>query len=90
MPITPDTPVFYTLPAHRLTEGLSTDDGQDIISVTSHDDVVTAEVYTPRPDDLALDEDNRRNSEMRMYGACHEVALAVFVDTRLDGRDLTD
>lgn len=90
MPFKPGTPVFYSLPAHRLVEGLSTDDGQDILSVTNYHDVVTAEVYTPRPDDLELDEDNRHNPEMRMYRAGNEVDLAVFADTRLDGRGLTD
>lgn len=90
MTITPDTPVFYTLPAHRLTEGLSTDDGQDVISVTSHDDIVMAEVYTPRSDDRTLDEENRLDSEMRVYGTYDEVDLAVFVDTRLDGRGPAD
>lgn len=90
MPSTPDTPVFYTLPARRLTEGLSTNDGQDIIDVSMIEDHVHATVYTPRPDDPELDEANRLEPETRVHHADEDVDLAVFVDTRLDGRDLTD
>lgn len=82
------TPAFYTLPAGRLIEGLSTDDGQDIISVTTQGNNVTAEVYTPRLDDLEIDEHNRANSEMRSYRLSDDVDLAIFPDTKIDGRGL--
>lgn len=83
-----ETPIFYSLPAHRLLEGLSTDDGQDILGVSSPDDGphVIAEVYTPRPDDPELDEHNRLNTESRIYSRDELVDLAVFADTTIDGR----
>lgn len=85
--VTNETPKFYSLPAGRLVEGLSTDDGQDIVSVTIRSNDVTAEVYTPRPDNLELDEHNRDNSEMRIYNAADDVDLAIFPDTKVDGRE---
>lgn len=87
-----ETPIFYSLPVRELVAGLSTDDGQDILGVSSPDDGrhVIAEVYTPRPDDPELDEHNRLNTESRVYGRDESVGLAVFADTRVDGREHTD
>lgn len=79
-------PQFYELPAHRLIEGLSTDDGQDILSVAVTDTTVQATVYTSRPDDLVQDAENRREPETRMYRPDDAVGLAVFSDTAVDGR----
>lgn len=45
-------------------------------------DVVTVEVYTPRPDDPHLDEDNRHNTETRLYNRCDQVALVACNDVR--------
>lgn len=83
-----DTPHFYSLPAHQLVRGLSTNDGQDILGVSSPDDGrhVIAEVYTPRPDDPELDEHNQLNTESRIYSREVLVDLAVFADTVIDGR----
>jgi hypothetical protein len=84
-------PVFYRLPARLLEEGMSTDDGQDILSVTSDPDgLVFAEVYTPRSDDPELNQQNRCEPETRLYQANDWVDLAVFEDTDVDGSDYAD
>jgi hypothetical protein len=84
-------PVFYQLAAQLLEEGMSTADGQDVLSVSIDDDgTVYASVYTPRSDDLALDEQNRAEPEARVYGPGELVALAVFSDTDVDGSDATE
>lgn len=91
----PITPEEYTLPAHRLAAGMSTDDGQDIIEVTvQHGDApgtgsVIVSVYTPRSDDPEQDEQNQGEPETRIYAYDEVVNLAVFTDTEVDGRDLT-
>jgi len=54
------TTVFYELPANELHEGVSTDDGQDILGAEISATGVLATVYTPRPDDPDIDEDNRK------------------------------
>lgn len=78
-------PQFYTLPARELQVGMSTDDGQDILAVTTTGMAVSATVYTPRPDDLAQDETNQLMPETRVYQANQPVDLAVFEDTEIDG-----
>lgn len=85
-----ETPIFYSLQADKLTEGLSTDDGQDIIDVSRLGDDIHARVYTPRSDDPVLDESNRLEPETRIYSATETVGLAVFADTSVDGRHLAD
>lgn len=85
-----ETPIFYSLPADKLTEGLSTDDGQDIIDVSRWGDDIHASVYTPRSDDPGLDESNRLEPEVRIYSATEMVDLAIFADTSVDGRHLAD
>lgn len=76
--------IFYTLPASQLVEGLSTDDGQDVVAVTFDGSAVSATVYTPRPDDPDADAYNRATPETRIYGRSQLVALAVFDDTTVD------
>ncbi|GAA4884522.1 hypothetical protein GCM10023222_48630 [Saccharopolyspora cebuensis] len=83
----PDVPVFYCLPAADLEEGMSTDDGQDIVSVTVSDDRVFADVYTPRSDDPEQDAHNRDETECRMYRADELVGMATFTDTAIDGSE---
>jgi hypothetical protein len=81
-------PIFYSLPATELDEGMSTDDGQDVLDVSvDPDGSVIAHVYTPRSDDPDLDEENRGETEARMYSPGERVDLAVFEDTQTDGRD---
>lgn len=77
-------PIFYAFPAHELVEGLSTDDGQDIVDVAVHGTSVTTTVYTPRPDDPDADAYNRATPESRIYGRDDLVSLAVFDDTAVD------
>lgn len=79
--------VFYTLPARLLRKGMSTDDGQDLLSVGLDGDHVFASVYTPRSDDPDQDEANRCDSETRMYGADEPVGLGVFADTDVNASD---
>jgi hypothetical protein len=86
-----ELPVFYTLPAELLEEGMSTDDGQDILDVGADSEGwVFASVYTPRSDDPDLDEENRGEPETRMYGPREAVGLAVFPDTENVGLSLVD
>ncbi|MBA0127283.1 hypothetical protein H0B56_17165 [Haloechinothrix sp. YIM 98757] len=82
---TPDRPVFYWLPAADLDEGMSTDDGQDIVSVSVADDWVFVDVYTPRSDDPEQDAQNRDETECRMYRPDELVGMATFPDTAIDG-----
>lgn len=87
-------PIFYTLPADQVIEGMSTDDGQDFL-----EDVAVpwggdgkwlgAHVYTPH-DDEDQDDENRSGPEYRMYQAGERVALAVFADTDIDGSEWPD
>jgi hypothetical protein len=77
--------IFYTLPAQNLVEGVSTADGQDVISVDVGDDgMVFAQVYTPRSDDPEQDASNRGAPESRLYRVDDRVDLAVFSDTEVD------
>ncbi len=78
------TTVFYELPANELQNGVSTDDGQDVLQVEFCGTDVLATVYTPRPDDPEADEDNRNATETRLYAASERVALAVFPATETD------
>lgn len=75
-------PIFYSLPATKLAKGMSTEDGQDVLTVDVDDDgSVFARVYTPRSDDPEQDEENRHDTDMRMYDPGERVGLAVFRDT---------
>ena len=79
---------FYSLPAVKLEEGMRTADGQVIVDVSiAADGTVFAEVYTPRSDDPDQDAANRRDTDTRYYLPGERVALAVFADTDVDGRD---
>lgn len=80
---------FYTAPAAQLVEGVSTADGQDVLSVRADGDYVSATVYTPRSDDPGLDARNRSDPETRIYRRDEMVALAEFSDTTvvIDGSD---
>lgn len=83
------TAEFYSLPATKLEEGMSTADGQDIVSVNVHEGGgVSVEVYTPRSDDSEQDAANREETETRYCSPGERVQLAVFADTDVDGRDL--
>lgn len=87
MTTTPD-PAFYSLPAYRLTKGMSTNDGQDIIEVwyARERGLVGYTTYTPRPDDPDLDDYNRSMTDTRIARWNELVDLAVFIDTEVDGR----
>lgn len=76
------TTVFYELPADELQEGVSTDDGQDVLQVEVSGTGVLATVYTPRSDNPDIDEDNRNAT--RLYAVAEMVSLAVFPDTETD------
>lgn len=78
------TTVFYELAADELQEGVSTDDGQDVLEVEISATGVLARVYTPRSDDPDTDEDNRNATETRLYAVTECVSLAVFRDTEAD------
>src|SRR5947209_4533208 len=71
-------PRYYRRPARELEPGMCTDDGQEILHVDVGDDLVIAEVYTPRPDDPALDAHNRATPESRIHRPGDLVHLAVF------------
>ncbi|MBR7830452.1 hypothetical protein KDK95_29395 [Actinospica sp. MGRD01-02] len=86
----PTDPVFYRLPARMLEVGMSTDDGQDILTLMPGDEWIIASVYTPRPDDPEQDEANRGETESRMYRPGEPVDLAVFADTLVDGSGLPE
>jgi len=77
-------PTFYTLPAHLLVEGVSTDDGQEVLAVSEHNGAMYATVYSPRSDDPDADAYNRSTTELRVCDRDQLVALAVFDDTSLD------
>lgn len=79
---------FYSLPATKLEEGMSTADGQDFVDVTvDAEGIVFGEVYTPRSDDPEQDEANREETDTRVYLRGERVDLAVFSDTVVDGRN---
>ena len=80
-------PLFYQIPATSLVEGVSTDDGQDVLSVHHCGDSISAVVYTPRSDDPSTDELNRTQPETRIWRRHELVDLAVFTDTEVDLSD---
>jgi len=83
---TEDQPVRYLLPAADLAEGMSTDDGQDVICVEVADTLVTAHVYTPsaRPGE---DEARQLAPDARCYASPAElVEMTDFTDTPTPGR----
>lgn len=83
--------ICYTLPAEQVEEGMSTDDGQDVLYVSRpRDGLVLVDTYTPRPDDPAADAVNRATSEGRLYREGDRVGLAVFEGTWVDGSDYPD
>ena len=82
---TTDAPVFYTLPAVSLEEGMSTADGQDVLDVGEIDLGVIAHVYTPA-DDEAQDEQRRGAPEARVYKLTDTADMADFVNTTTPGR----
>ena len=79
--------LFYKLPAALLVEGVSTDDGQDVLSVHDWGESISTAVYTPRSDDPAIDELNRTQPETRIWRRDELVDLAVFTDTEVDLSD---
>lgn len=79
--------LFYTLPATALVEGVSTDDGQDVLAVHRNGDSISATVYTPRSDDPDIDTLNRTQPETRLFRCHGMVELAVFTDTQVDLSD---
>jgi hypothetical protein len=76
--------LFYALPAQYLQLGVSTDDGQDVITVQHDGDSVIYTCYTPRPDDPDADAYNRSAPETRIRDRSRPVDLAVFEDTEVD------
>jgi hypothetical protein len=76
---------FYSLPAHKLTAGMSTADGQDITDVWYTDELVGYDTYTPA-DDPDEDDYNRSMPDDRIAGRDELVDLAVFSNTQVDGR----
>jgi hypothetical protein len=76
--------IFYRIPAEHIEEGMSTDDGQDVLSVALWDNLVMVSVYTPS-DDPAVDEDNRTGPETRAYPVGELVDMATFPDSPMDG-----
>jgi hypothetical protein len=76
------SPTFYALPATALEPGMSTADGQDVVSVdVAADGTVYADVYTPRSDDPDADADNLDATDCRIYAPGELVAMADFPDT---------
>ncbi|SIC63906.1 Uncharacterised protein [Mycobacteroides abscessus subsp. abscessus] len=85
----PWTDLFYWVPAECLVEGVSTDDGQDVLSVRRVSafrgpEMVNFEVYTPRRDNPGIDSENRDYSESRYAPVGELVELCVFIDTVVD------
>lgn len=79
--------VFYQLRASLLREGMSTADGQDLTedAQDSGNGWVSAHVYTPSGDP-GEDDASYSAPEARMWRAEDLVDMAVFPDTRVDGR----
>lgn len=84
--------VYYTLPVEQVEEGMSTDDGQEIlhVSVWPDDSAVLLDVFTPRSDDPNADAANRADGECRAYAWGEPVGLAVYLDTEVDGSEYPD
>jgi hypothetical protein len=69
---------FYTLPASKLRAGMSTADGQDVVSVDASDPTfITYHVVTP----------GYADGETRGSLPNGTIRLAVFTDTEVDGRE---
>lgn len=79
--------IFYKLPVTALVEGVSTDDGQDVLAVHRSGDSISATVYPPRSDDPDSDALNRTQPETRIFHCHGMVELAVFTDTQVDLSD---
>lgn len=74
--------IFYSLPAELLDVGMSTDDGQDILTVDTGA-LVIFDVYTPA-DDPDEDAGRRCAPESRVARRGERVELAVFSNTLVD------
>ncbi|RJQ79955.1 hypothetical protein D5S17_09290 [Pseudonocardiaceae bacterium YIM PH 21723] len=85
-------PIFYRLPADLLEDGMSTDDGQDILEVvrSPEDGTIFYLVFTPRSDDPAQHESNQTDAEWRITKSGAIVDLARFSDTGTDGSHLPE
>lgn len=79
-----DPPIFYSLPVEQVAEGMSTDDGQDVIGEPCiRDHAVLFSVYTPA-DDPGEDEERRCSPEGRLKPTGTRVSLATFWNTSVD------
>lgn len=76
--------IFYRIPAEHIEEGMSTEDGQDVLSISVESDLVMASVYTPS-DDPATDDDNRAGPETRLYRLGELVGMGTFPNSPVDG-----
>ncbi|MEU7631788.1 hypothetical protein AB0C34_17625 [Nocardia sp. NPDC049220] len=77
--------IHYTLPARHLQPGMSTADGQDILTVSPNGPYIGITVYTPRDDDPATDAANRAEPEYRIYDPDEPVDLCTYTNTAIDG-----
>ncbi|MBC7303182.1 hypothetical protein [Nocardia salmonicida] len=78
--------IYYSLPASDVAEGMSTNDGKDIVEITTNrQGLLVLTVYTPRSDNLQQDEINREHTENRWYEPNERVNLAVYSDTKTNG-----
>lgn len=76
--------IFYRIPADHIDIGMSTEDGQDVLSVAVDDDFVMVSVYTPS-DDPDDDEGNRSEPETRVYRVGELVGMGTFPNSPVDG-----
>jgi hypothetical protein len=74
----------YRLPAEHIEEGMSTDDGNDVLSVIVGSDLVLVSVYTPS-DDPAVDEENRCGPDTYVYRVGELADMATFPSSPVDG-----
>lgn len=80
-----DTPtIFYRMPADSIDAGMSTEDGQDVLSTSVDNEIVMVSVYTPS-DEPAVDADNRSQPETRVYRVGELVGMATFSNSPVDG-----
>lgn len=86
VPTTPnDPPVFYTLPAELIGEGMSTADGQDVLAdADERDGLVCYDVYTPA-DDPDENAERQCSPEGRAKPVGERVDMATFWNTTTDG-----
>lgn len=85
--------IFYTLPVEQVAQGMSTDDGWDILDIKPSvldPTFYHAECYESAPDDAEQDAANREISGGRTYRSGERVDLAVFSHTETDGSALPD